>query len=63
MRAARLRPAKGLKSRGQIARHDLSVRNVAGALGVTPAITFHMLFETKGLSITKFSWAAFGTGP
>jgi AraC-like DNA-binding protein len=52
MRAARLRAAKGFIAR-QIARHDLSVRNVAAHLGVTPRYV-HMLFESEGLSITKF---------
>lgn len=52
MRAARLRAAKGFITR-QIARHDLSPTSVAVHLGVTPRYV-HMLFETEGLSVTKF---------
>lgn len=52
MRAARLQVAKGIIMR-QIAHHDLSATRVAAHLGVTPRYV-HMLFETEGLSVTKF---------
>jgi AraC-like DNA-binding protein len=52
MRAARLQAAKSFILR-QTARHDLSATSVAAHLGVTPRYV-HMLFESEGLSFTKF---------
>jgi AraC-like DNA-binding protein len=52
MRAARLRAAKALIMR-QSSRHDLSVKRVAAQLGITPRYV-HMLFETDGISLTRF---------
>ena len=52
MRAARLRAAKAFIMR-HIGRHDLSTRDVAAHLGVTPRY-IHMLFETEGLTFTRF---------
>jgi AraC-like DNA-binding protein len=47
-----LSAAKGFIMR-QIARHDLLAASVAAHLGVTPRYV-HMLFESEGLSVTKF---------
>jgi len=52
MRAARLRAAKTFIARN-IERQDLSPNRVAARLGITPRY-LHMLFETDGLSFTKF---------
>jgi AraC-like DNA-binding protein len=52
MRAARLHAAKTF-IRHQLGRHDLSVTSIAAQLGVTPRYV-HMLFETEGVSFTKF---------
>ena len=52
MRAARLRAAKTFVAQN-VARQDLSASSVAMHLRITPRY-LHMLFETDGLSFTKF---------
>ncbi len=52
MRAARLRAAKAFIAQN-IERQDLSPSRVAAHFGITPRY-LHMLFETDGLSFTKF---------
>jgi AraC-like DNA-binding protein len=52
VRAARLRAAKGFIAQN-FGHPDLSARRVAAHLKITPRY-LHMLFETDGLSFTKF---------
>jgi AraC-like DNA-binding protein len=52
MRAARLHAAKAFIAQN-IERQDLSASRVAAHFGITPRY-LHMLFETDGLSFTKF---------
>jgi AraC-like DNA-binding protein len=52
MRAARLQAAKAFITKN-VRRADLSAKTLAIRLGVTPRYV-HMLFESEGLSVTKF---------